>query len=747
MVYLKVFAALLRPEVTISTNAGPAIATINAVDAMAPRVGANVYVEDYPSRRGDRSDDRSTEDSRRYRRRLLDPDHGDPRVTLQRFSWTDRCRPVAQIGVGDERSEVTSGVWDVSRWDDPDDRWSGIDPEWLDVSCEVFSFECEYGRKRTTDRFVPGVATLLVRNLDGWADPYAVSDPAELSMRPGRGIRVGVVHEEFGTRWLFRGFIDAVVPTYEPERTDRVTLSCVDALGEINRAKLLPFATEVGAGETADVRVGRLLDRAIWPITKRDLWPTSWTLVGSTEGGQIADLLGVVADSVGGAIFGDLDGSIAFRPRDWQIYDPTTPIDGTIGNVDRTGSPAYVVSPEVPGYLTPTIGTVTTPDPGPLPSQCVLVWHARGPVVAGGVSSHTVVGQWSPDGQRSWRLRRHETNLGLFWGVTTTGAGAAETTRTLSYGAATGGDETASLAIDLAVGTTDQRLTLTKPDGLIQTAVNPRLIPFDGNGTLRIGGSDAVLEPWDGRIYSVELRTGLDPRGGSVVWRFDASEYPGTGTTYIDPRGRPWTVTSAAAITPKVPAVVAPAVAPDVCPGTWTRPFERADIATRVLVGRSPETAVVRDDVEGQVLYGIEPFERTDLLTQSDARLNDLAERILETRGSTTAPRVRSVSLDARTSDDALDLLSTVDVYRPSRYRCRLAYPDRLVFDDEYFATGVHHSITRDAWTLELNLDLATPYAALGGRWDAYGWDRSLWSDATTLLAEARDLLRRIEAT
>ena len=73
---------------------------------------------------------------------------------------------------------------------------------------------------------------------------------------------------------------------------------------------------------------------------------------------------------------------------------------------------------------------------------------------------------------------------------------------------------------------------------------------FDASELLRIGiqlgGNPAVFE---GNIYSVEQRSGLDPNAGGVLWRFDASEYPGTGTVYADPRGRTWTLTTAGAIT------------------------------------------------------------------------------------------------------------------------------------------------------------------------------------------------------
>ena len=154
---------------------------------------------------------------------------------------------------------------------------------------------------------------------------------------------------------------------------------------------------------------------------------------------------------------------------------------------------------------------------------------------------------------------------------------------------------------------------------------------------------------------------------------------------------------------------------------------------------------VILDDLEGQRLYGIEPFERTDLLTERYDQLVLLARRILNARHHTTSPRVRSVSLDARTADNALDLMATVDVYDPSRYRCRLEYARGLVFDEEYFATGVAHEVTRTGWTMELNLDSAAPYAVPGGTWDGAYWDTERWSDAVVaLVAEARELMEEL---
>lgn len=425
-------------------------------------------------------------------------------MSLAAFTFTTRAHPFVEVGIGDSRAPGAAASWDVQHWDAPDALWSGVEPSWLDVTCDARSFRCEYGRARTTDRFVPGVASVIVDNTSGWADPRGDVMPGVLTMRPGRSIRMGIDHEVHGRRVLFRGFVDAMVPTYAPTGADTVELACLDALGEVNRAKLVPEETPTGAGDTSDVRIARILDLIAWPPSKRDLDPSSLDLIADELGGQVADLLGQAAESGGGSVFGDYDANVAYRGRDWQTYAPDVPVDGTIGNV-------------------------------------------------------------GPD---------------------------------------------------------------------------------------------------------------------------------------------------------------------DVCPIGWERPFARADIATRVIIGRDPETAQVLDDLDAQALYGIEPFERTDLLTAADATITLLGERILVTRAADTAPRVRSVSLDGRTASNVIDLMTTVDVYRPSRYRCRLRYPRGDVFDEQMFATGVSHDVTPSSWTLELNLDAAAPYAAPGGRWDGARWDRAVWAVA-----------------
>lgn len=242
--------------------------------------------------------------------------------------------PWCELGVGDSRVPTGAARWDIDLWDDAEALWAGTEPTWLDVSCEVIAATSTAGRVRIIDAFTIGSSEITFRNRDGWADltgrPFP---PAELPLRPGRQIRWGV-DTPAGRHVLHRGYVDVADPTYRPYGDDTVTITSVDALGEAGRVKLARLGAAVGDGETATARITRLLDAARWPATMRDLDPTGGRVLATLLGDQVANLLGVTADSVGGSVFGGLDGRVVFRHRDWQTYVPGTPVDGTIGNVD-----------------------------------------------------------------------------------------------------------------------------------------------------------------------------------------------------------------------------------------------------------------------------------------------------------------------------------------------------------------------------------------------------------------------------
>lgn len=663
-------------------------------------------------------------------------------MSLSRFLFTDRARPIVEIGIGDSRLPSGTSRWDRAHWDRADDaHWAGNDPTWLDHTCDIISADIVGGRLRATDRFDVATCTLLVDNSSGWADP--APDPAAvLALRPGRQLRMGIDHETLGRIWRFWGVIDSLNPNYDPVQPDVAQIIAVDMLGDANRTKLLPTAP--APVENAAARVWRILARVPVLPTRVQLDSTSVQVRSDAMEGQVADLVHQAADSAGGSVFGDPAGMIRFRARDWQTYPPSEPPDATIGNVDP-GTPGYWIpgTPQVDGWLTPTVGTVSTPDVAPsmaLTSPFRMTFKVRPDFVANTVDKF-LAGQWIGAATvQEWFLASRAT--GMVFGVYNS-AGVRQDASVMTTAQQTaalpqGVDTYVRVVFIPASGATGYYST----DGSTWTAARTHpfvMTPRDSVVPLVVGAHIPAGPLWSNRIYWAQMER-LDPEGNptGVVWRFDANDYPGAGTSYVDPRGRTWTLTNAAAITPKVPAVPdewVPPVPGDVCPTGWERPFARADIATRVIVGRAdppgtdPPTARMQfDDQPAQVRYGIEPFERTDLLTVTDADLTSLGQRWLVTRGERTAPRIRSVTFDAATADNALDLCTTVTPYKPSRYRCRLLLERGLVFDRQHYVTRTRHLITAEQWLVTVTMDIADTFAAPGGRWDRGRWDRATWA-------------------
>ena len=80
----------------------------------------------------------------------------------------------------------------------------------------------------------------------------------------GTWIRIGVDHATYGNKWFFRGFVDAIVPTYVPDRQDAVRIECVDSLAEAGRVFVagdrLPHRLAMGPQ-----RIRQVLATAHWP--------------------------------------------------------------------------------------------------------------------------------------------------------------------------------------------------------------------------------------------------------------------------------------------------------------------------------------------------------------------------------------------------------------------------------------------------------------------------------------------------
>jgi hypothetical protein len=129
--------------------------------------------------------------------------------------------------------------------------------------------------------------------------------------------------------------------------------------------------------------------------------------------------------------------------------------------------------------------------------------------------------------------------------------------------------------------------TTANPSGAPGTSPVGPLV-YTGNPPIQIGADrNGSSDTLDGRVYRAIVRNGIGgpavfefnetdipnntvteftattgqtvyvvgtPFGNNIpselLWRFDAKDYPGTGLSYTDPRGRTWTLTAAGAIVP-----------------------------------------------------------------------------------------------------------------------------------------------------------------------------------------------------
>jgi hypothetical protein len=193
-----------------------------------------------------------------------------------------------------------------------------------------------------------------------------------------------------------------------------------------------------------------------------------------------------------------------------------------------------------------------------------------------------------------------------------------------------------------------------------------------------------------------------------------------------------------------------PGIPADTCPSNWELSFARSDITTKVFLARQTDetpreypTSTQLADLStgtkaGLSMFGVEPFERTDLDTLNNVDLDFLGERILTTRSWKHMPRVAAVTVTAKASaPETIGTLAAASPFTPARFRCQHRIDDRDVFDRVMFVTGVEHSITPYGWEARIALDDAAPFLVGGAhpaRWDQTDvavWDFATWADPT----------------
>jgi hypothetical protein len=228
------------------------------------------------------------------------------------------------------------------------------------------------------------------------------------------------------------------------------------------------------------------------------------------------------------------------------------------------------------------------------------------------------------------------------------------------------------------------------------------------------------------------LATALGGRVGQLMddaARSAGGDVFGDESGWLVFRGRDWQA-SGIGRTPDA-AIGNRGVPGEICPGAWEVSFHRSDFTSRVVYGRSGETAFQMDDPTNQARYGVETWTMTNMQTQSDTVLNDLAWRALQVRNFDRAPRVAAVTVDAA-RPGVVELLRTASPFTPSMYVCGLVARDgRAVFTRNLYLTGITHAIDAAHWTARLALDDATPWLVTADtRYDTARYDTDVYTTA-----------------
>jgi hypothetical protein len=221
-------------------------------------------------------------------------------------------------------------------------------------------------------------------------------------------------------------------------------------------------------------------------------------------------------------------------------------------------SPGYLNSVGSPGSR---VMTPDTPD-STIAADCVITAKVNKAELSSGKYETICSTIGTSTLQYGWRLWFVNTGQ-LAWGYSLDGTTAVNDVTLVTLAqldAAFNASEDFYIGVKIDIGTPTVVQAITSTDGVTWTNIGTAVtlpgtgIPADVTSRLQIGcQAENGQHPWQGRIYWVEMRTGLVPGQGTLRWRFDANERTGTGTVYTDPRGRTWTLSPTVnAITPAV---------------------------------------------------------------------------------------------------------------------------------------------------------------------------------------------------
>jgi hypothetical protein len=210
---------------------------------------------------------------------------------------------------------------------------------WIDISDSfIDGLEISRGRNRSVDLFRAGTASFRLDNRSRLFDPFNSLSPFFGNLTPMRPVRISV---EVGTgvERLFVGFVTDWLLRYGKAGDAWVECECVDAFVGF-ASDNLETVVPVGAGDTADVRIGRVLDEVGFG-PQRDLSAGTFVLADTEFGRNALVEMQEASESDSGLLFMSRSGVVTYRtPTDvfggpmLATFGQSNTSDGDIGYAD-----------------------------------------------------------------------------------------------------------------------------------------------------------------------------------------------------------------------------------------------------------------------------------------------------------------------------------------------------------------------------------------------------------------------------
>lgn len=210
----------------------------------------------------------------------------------------------------------TYAVWDSAEWDDTQ-LW-GPDLQWTDITAYLRSASTFLGRSREDDRYHAATFNGVFDNTDARFTPGNLTGPyvaaGVTQLRPKVPIRLRLTYNAV-QYFIFYGLTTSWQDNFPASGKDAVTtISAVDPLSLLSAFNGVEQSPQ-GAGETSGLRMHRILSNAGWTLAT-DIDPGVVTVQETTLAGNAITEIDLTADSEGGAVWCDPDGTFVFEQQD-----------------------------------------------------------------------------------------------------------------------------------------------------------------------------------------------------------------------------------------------------------------------------------------------------------------------------------------------------------------------------------------------------------------------------------------------